>query len=81
MSNQSTMRYCATCGTKTHHIIVPVKKPSCFEHSTHRRLKESLGALVNYLIFGPFYMLVSKFSKHIICERCGDTVIEDKDDI
>lgn len=81
MSYESTMRFCEKCGCKTTHIVVPVKKPSCFEHSTHRRFKESVGAVINYLIFGPFYMLVSKFSKHMICERCGDKVIEDKDDI
>lgn len=81
MSYESTMRFCEKCGCKTTHIIVPVKKRSCFENSTHRRLKERIGAVVNFLFFGPFYMLVSQFAKHMICERCGDTVIEDKDDI
>ena len=81
MSHPTVMRFCSCCGEKTNHIVVPVKKTSCFEHSTHRRFKESVGAVINFLIFGPFYMLVSKFSKHMICERCGDKVIEDKDDI
>ncbi|PJC86022.1 hypothetical protein CSW98_10510 [Vibrio sp. HA2012] len=74
---QSEICYCSRCGAETNHIVVLVRKPSPFKNSSHRKLKEFIHGVLKGWFFGAFIASMDDLSRHLICEQCGDKIIDE----
>ncbi len=77
MSDQTEMCFCKSCRVETLHIVVLVRKASAFENAKNRKRKEFIAGFIKSLFVGPFLASMDDFSRHIICEKCGTTIIEE----
>lgn len=74
MTTQTEVCFCESCGIDTVHILVLVRKPSGFKNS---KKKEFIAGVIKGWFLGPFIASMDEFSRHLICEKCGTTIIED----
>ena len=77
MSGQTEMCFCKSCRVETLHVVVLVRKPSCFENSKDRERKEFIAGFIKAWFVGPLLASMDEFSRHVICEKCGTTIIEE----
>ncbi len=77
MSTPTEVHFCQHCGKETTNILVLIRKKSPFENSTHRKLKEFIAGFIKSWWFGPFLTAMDEFSRHLICEQCGNTIIDE----
>ncbi|MFT6908413.1 MAG: hypothetical protein ACJAS1_005114 [Oleiphilaceae bacterium] len=77
VSDQTEMSFCKPCGVETPHILVLVRKPSAFANSKNRKRKEFIAGLIKGWFLGPFIASMDDLSRHLICEKCGTTTIEE----
>jgi ribosomal protein L37E len=77
MSDQTEMCFCRSCRVETLHVVVLVRKPSGFENAKNRERKEFIAGFIKGWLAGPFLASMDEFSRHVICERCGTTIIEE----
>ncbi len=77
MSDQTEMCFCKSCRVETLHIVVLVRKTSAFENANNRKRKEFIAGFIKAWFVGPFLASMDDFSRHIICEKCGTTIIEE----
>ncbi|WP_369433711.1 hypothetical protein [Psychromonas sp. MME1] len=77
MLKQTEMCFCKSCAASTHHILVLVRKPNPFKNVKNRKRKEFIAGLIKGLMVGPFIAAMDDFSRHLICEKCGTTTIDD----
>lgn len=77
MSTQTEVHYCKHCRQDTTHILLLIRKESPFEHSKHRKLKEFIAGFIKSWWVGPFLAAMDDLSRHLICEQCGTTIIEE----
>ncbi|MCM0147180.1 hypothetical protein KCN56_01180 [Photobacterium galatheae] len=69
--------YCKGCCREEHHVVVLVRKPTGFEKSSNRKLKEFIAGFIIGWAVGPFLASMDAFSRHLVCEVCGTKIIED----
>lgn len=77
MSDQTEMCFCKSCRVETLHVVVLVRKASGFENSKDREHNEFMAGFMKSLFVGAFIASMDEFSRHIICEKCGTTIIEE----
>ncbi|TAA45025.1 hypothetical protein [Corallincola spongiicola] len=71
MNEVKETTFCSKCSKETQHILVLVRKPTGFENSKRRKLKEFVSGMFAGLAFGPFLASMDSLSRHLICETCG----------
>ncbi|MGR2669392.1 hypothetical protein [Vibrio campbellii] len=77
MSNKTEVVMCPSCGLETHHVVVWVRKKSAFEGDKNRSKKEFISGFLKSTVFGAFLASMDDFSRHLICENCGNKIIQD----
>lgn len=77
MSDQTEMCFCKSCHVETRHILVLVRKPSPFKNEKNRKRKEFIAGVIKGWFLGPFIASMDELTRHLICEKCGTTIIED----
>lgn len=77
MSTQTEVHFCKNCHKDTTHIILLIRKKSPFENSKHRKAKEFIAEFIKTWWFGTFLTAMDDFNRHLICEECGHTIIEE----
>lgn len=45
--------------------------------SDNRKLKEFISGFIKGWALGPFIASMDEFSRHLVCENCGEKTIED----
>ncbi|WP_375057973.1 hypothetical protein [Zobellella sp. DQSA1] len=76
MSPTVEICHCASCGTETRHVVVLVRKTSAFKNEQNGKFKEFISGVVKGWFLGAFVASMDEFSRHRICETCGEKVIE-----
>jgi ribosomal protein L44E len=69
--------YCPSCQALTQHVVVLVRKPSPYESSPNRTQKEFFSGFVKSIFLGAFIASMDEFSRHVICEKCGNKTVEE----
>lgn len=77
MSHQTETHYCSACDADTSHVLVLVRKESPFKEAKNRKTKEFLAGVLKGWALGPFIASMDEFERHLICEKCGNKIIED----
>ncbi|HDM8170989.1 TPA: hypothetical protein P0E23_003622 [Vibrio harveyi] len=77
MSRKTEVFLCPKCGVETHHVVVLVRKKSAFEGDKNRGKKEFITGFLKSAVFGAFLASMDDFSRHLICENCGNKIIQD----
>ncbi|EPO5780607.1 hypothetical protein ACUCAK_003020 [Vibrio harveyi] len=77
MSRKTEVFLCPKCGVETHHVVVLVRKKSTFEGDKNRGKKEFITGFLKSAVFGAFLASMDDFSRHLICENCGNKTIQD----
>lgn len=77
MANQTEVHFCHSCNIETHHVLILVRKPSGFENASNRKLKEFVTGFIKSWWLGSFIAAMDEFSRHLICENCGEKIIDD----
>ncbi|MFC7418494.1 hypothetical protein ACFQNF_01195 [Iodobacter arcticus] len=77
MQHISEIRHCSVCGVDTNHVVVLVRKTNPFKGEQHSKFKEFLHGAIKSWFLGAFIASMDEFSRHRICEKCGNKVIED----
>ncbi|EKM19575.1 hypothetical protein VCHENC01_4808 [Vibrio harveyi] len=57
--------------------MVLVRKKSAFEGDKNRGKKEFITGFLKSAVFGAFLASMDDFSRHLICENCGNKTIQD----
>ncbi|CAM3662996.1 hypothetical protein VA7868_00382 [Vibrio aerogenes CECT 7868] len=69
-------KFCKKCGEETTHIVVLVRNQSPYEGDANRNRKEFLSGFLKGSVAGAFCASMDEFSRHVICEKCGEKTIE-----
>jgi protein-arginine kinase activator protein McsA len=77
MSTQTEVHFCKNCHKETTHILLLIRKKSPFENSKHRKIKEFIHGYIKAWWFGTFLAAMDDFNRHLICEECGETIIDE----
>ena len=77
MSGKKELCFCESCAKETLHILVLVRKESPFKDAKDNKKKSFIAGLIKGFFLGPFVSSMDEFSRHLICEQCGDKIIEE----
>ena len=77
MSTQTEVNFCKNCRKETTHILLLIRKKSSFENSKHRKIKEFIAGFIKSWCVGTFLAAMDDFNRHLICEQCGTTIIDE----
>ncbi len=77
MNGKKENHYCEKCARETSHFLVIVRKKSEFEGDEHQGRKEYIYGFLKGLFFGGFLASMDDLSRHLICEVCGNKIVED----
>jgi hypothetical protein len=58
-------------------VVVLVRKQSPYESSPNRTQKEFFSGFVKSIFLGAFIASMDEFSRHVICEKCGNKTVEE----
>ncbi|MGR5261188.1 hypothetical protein ACPV5Q_14640 [Vibrio astriarenae] len=67
------IQYCTNCNDQTKHIIVLVRD----EPKPKHKLLDFFIGFVRSSAVGGFHASMDDFSRHAVCEKCGNKVIND----
>ncbi|SHO57313.1 hypothetical protein [Vibrio quintilis] len=71
------VHFCNQCGEETTHIVVLVRNKSPFEGDKNQSRKEFLSGFLKGSVAGAFCASMDEFTRHVICEKCGEKTIEE----
>ncbi|HEH9417355.1 TPA: hypothetical protein SIA31_001355 [Aeromonas sobria] len=70
-------RFCSSCQHETSHVVVLVDKSFGKQPTPEQKRKEYIKDFITGWAAGPFLANMDRFERHIICESCGNKVIDE----
>lgn len=77
MADKIEKHFCKCCDKETEHVLILVRKKTGFENSNNRKIKEFVAGFIKSWFLGPFIANMDNFSRHLICQTCGEKIIDD----
>lgn len=70
-------RFCPSCQRETSHVVVLVDKSFGKQPTSEQKRKEFIKDFITGWAAGPFLANMDRFERHVICESCGNKVIDE----
>lgn len=70
-------RFCPSCQRETNHVVVLVDKSFGKQPTPEQKRKAFIKDFITGWAAGPFLANMDRFERHVICENCGNKVIDE----
>ena len=70
-------RFCPSCQRETNHVVVLVDKSFGKQPTPEQKRKAFIKDFITGWAAGPFLANMDRFERHVICEHCGNKVIDE----
>ena len=70
-------RFCPHCQRETNHVVVLVDKSFGKQPTPEQKRKAFIKDFITGWAAGPFLANMDRFERHVICEHCGNKVIDE----
>ncbi|WDO02483.1 hypothetical protein C3Y05_002315 [Aeromonas allosaccharophila] len=70
-------RFCPSCQRETNHVVVLVDKSFGQQPTQEQKRKAFIKDFITGWAAGPFLANMDRFERHVICENCGNKVIDE----
>lgn len=75
--SSTEQRYCPSCQRETNHVVVLVDKSYGKEVKPEQKRTAFIKDFITGWAAGPFLANMDRFERHVICENCGNKVIDE----
>ncbi|WP_252353664.1 hypothetical protein [Aeromonas jandaei] len=75
--SSTEQRYCSSCQRETNHVVVLVDKSFGQQLTPEQKRKAFIKDFITGWAAGPFLANMDRFERHVICENCGNKVIDE----
>ncbi|HHQ4542317.1 hypothetical protein JD502_08560 [Aeromonas veronii] len=77
MLSSTEQRVCSSCQRETNHVVVLVDKSFGLQLTPEQKRKAFIKDFITGWAAGPFLANMDRFERHVICENCGNKVIDE----
>ncbi|MFB2850049.1 hypothetical protein [Aeromonas veronii] len=74
--SSTEQRYCPSCQRETNHVVVLVDKSFGKQPKPEQKRTAFIKDFITGWAAGPFLANMDRFERHVICENCGNKVID-----
>ncbi|HHQ4443837.1 TPA: hypothetical protein ACSP1W_003099 [Aeromonas veronii] len=75
--SSTEQRVCSSCQRETNHVVVLVDKSFGLQLTPEQKRKAFIKDFITGWAAGPFLANMDRFERHVICENCGNKVIDE----